>query len=352
MTYDIGWAALNLEMPERVPRTEYSAEFYWDLVKEVTGLNVTPEDEMPAKINGMREFMIAWDYDIFWSTAIDGNVFGEHRTRMGHASYAAGGVDFDDNVGSPFEDPDDVYSFDPFEAYGEVNHQEAVAMFEKDYKFKCELSPNAVNMTGVYVTCVSGLIDIFGWDLLLESIGEDADEMGKVVARYGKWIKQYFDALADSNVPVAGVHDDMVWTSGPFTRPEWYRKYVFPVFKELLDPLRQANKKIVYACDGDFTEFIPDCVDCGVNAFVIEPNTDLKFFAEHYKNTHCFIGNVDTRILLGKGKAEIRAEVERCFKTAKDCPGWVLAVGNHIPPNTPIENALYYNEVYNELAKR
>ena len=29
-----------------------------------------------------------------------------------------------------------------------------------------------------------------------------------------------------------------------------------------------------------------------------------------------------------------------------------LAVGNHIPANTPVENAVYYNEVYEELSKR
>jgi hypothetical protein len=36
----------------------------------------------------------------------------------------------------------------------------------------------------------------------------------------------------------------------------------------------------------------------------------------------------------------------------KPCPGFFLSVGNHIPPNTPVENALYYNQVYEELARR
>ena len=36
----------------------------------------------------------------------------------------------------------------------------------------------------------------------------------------------------------------------------------------------------------------------------------------------------------------------------KSCPGFIMAVGNHIPSNTPVENALYYNEVYEELAQR
>jgi hypothetical protein len=29
-----------------------------------------------------------------------------------------------------------------------------------------------------------------------------------------------------------------------------------------------------------------------------------------------------------------------------------MAVGNHIPPNTPVESALYYNQVYEELRER
>ena len=37
---------------------------------------------------------------------------------------------------------------------------------------------------------------------------------------------------------------------------------------------------------------------------------------------------------------------------AKNCPGFFMAVGNHIPENTPVENALYDNQVYDELSRR
>ena len=33
-------------------------------------------------------------------------------------------------------------------------------------------------------------------------------------------------------------------------------------------------------------------------------------------------------------------------------PGSFMAVGNCIPHNTPVENALYYNQVYEELCWR
>ena len=40
MSFEDGWAALNLEMPARVPRTEYSIEGHWEVLKVVTGIDV------------------------------------------------------------------------------------------------------------------------------------------------------------------------------------------------------------------------------------------------------------------------------------------------------------------------
>jgi len=64
------------------------------------------------------------------------------------------------------------------------------------------------------------------------------------------------------------------------------------------------------------------------------------------------IGNADTRILLMGTREEIRTEVERCLSIGRHCPGYFMGVTNMIPPNTPIESALYYNEVYEELSRR
>jgi hypothetical protein len=38
MSYQDGWDALNLRMPPRVPRTEYSLESHWDVIRRVTGI--------------------------------------------------------------------------------------------------------------------------------------------------------------------------------------------------------------------------------------------------------------------------------------------------------------------------
>ena len=84
----------------------------------------------------------------------------------------------------------------------------------------------------------------------------------------------------------------------------------------------------------------------------LERMADMAYVAQRYGQTHVLIGHADTRILLSGAKAEIRADVERCMAIGKRCPGFFMSVGNHIPPNTPVENALYYQKVCDELSRR
>ncbi len=352
MSFQDGWAAMHLEMPPRVPRTEFSADFHWDLVRTVTGLPVTytsPEEERTA---ASRAFVKAWNYDMVWATDIFGGIFGDKVTSMGHAEYMQGGVDFRDNVSHPFTEPEEVLDFDPWEVFGERDHDEIVRFFETCYKDRCAAFPDTVNMTGIYVSGISAFIDIFGWDLLLMAAGIDQKGFGEVVTRYGTWIRQYYLALADADVPVVMLHDDMVWTNGAIFHPDWYREFLFPVFKRNFEPVIESGKRVLFTSDGTYTEFIDDIADCGVHGFVLEPSVDMNYIAQKYGKTHAFIGNADTRILLSGTKEDIRREVQRCMDIGKGCPGFFMAVGNHIPPNTPVENALYYNEVYEELAVR
>jgi hypothetical protein len=351
MSYQDGWDALNLRMPSRVPRTEYSLEWHWAVARSVTGMNVNGQSDQETKQRASRALIKAFNYDFIWSVLIHKQVFGDKRTDMGHAVYAGDGSDFT-SIGKPlFDDPDEALKMDPWTMYGHVDEGKAVKDFNEDYKRNCEAYPNAVNMTGIYVTCISGLLEIFGWDMLLLAAGIDPEAFGAMTDRYAEWMQQYFNALAKSESKVVMIHDDIVWTHGAFIHPDWYRRFVFPNYKKLFAPLREAGKIIMYTSDGNFTQFIDDIAPY-VNAFVMEPTTDMAYIADRYGKTHAFVGNADTRILLSGTKESIRAEVKRCMDIGKKYPGYFLAVGNHIPENTPVDNVLYYNEVYEELSKR
>ena len=353
MSYEDGWAAMNLQMPGRVPRFEPSADSYhWDLIKAVTGIDVSEDSSPQAKLRAGQTFVRAWNYDLYFGCLIGNASLSKMRTNMGHADYAQEGRDFDDKLECPFKTPREVLAFDPWEVYGPVDMKELAGKFTQDYNRQCELYPTNVNTTGIYITMMSGMIAIFGWEMLLAAAAEDQDGFGELVNRYASWIEQHYTALAMSDAPVVYCHDDMVWTDGAFINPGWYRKYIFPNLKRLWAPMVEKGTKIIFICDGDYTEFVDDVAACGNHGFWFEIFTDLDYITQKYGKSHVIVGNADCRILTFGTKADIRGEVERCMAAGKDCPGYFMCVSGHIPPNVPVENALYYNEVYEELSRR
>lgn len=352
MSLSDGWKALNLEMPNRVPRTEYSVLEHWELLKKVTGIQVTDKSDVETKVKAQKDFLKKWKFDFMWSADIMHQIFGEYYTDMGHAAYASDGSDFREMGKSKFEDEEDVLSFDPWEVFGEREESSIVEFLNEGYHKRCEFWNDAVNMNGSYVTCMSGLIDLFGWNLLLTAAGVDPKGFGEVANRYADWMMQYARALSKCESPVIMIHDDIVWTEGPFMKKEWYRNYIFPNYKKYLTPLLEAGKKVIFTSDGNYTAFIDDIASCGFHGFVLEPSTDMEYIAKKYGKTHAFIGNADTRVLLFGTKEDIYKEVKRCMDIGKKCPGFFMAVGNHIPANTPVDHALWYNEFYEKLSIR
>lgn len=352
MLLEKGLAALNLEMTDRVYRTEYSVYGHTKLMEAVTGMDLHHNPDRETVRAAQNAFARAWDMCIGWATLISRDHLGPYRTKMGHAVYAEGGTDWDDDIHELFTDEEDVFAFDPMEKLPHESEQDMIQAFEKQYADSKAWSPDMVHMTGTYITVISGMIELLGWDMLLTAAGVDPDRFGALVTRYSQWMERYYVAMAKSNVPVIMVHDDIVWTQGTFIAPEWMRKYVFPAYKRYFSHLHAAGKKILFTSDGNYTAFVDDLVALGVHGFVLEPLTDMQYIADKYGKTHAFIGNADTRALLWGSKEDIRREVQRCMDIGKKYPGFVMAVGNHIPANTPVDSCLYYDEFCKELGRR
>jgi hypothetical protein len=350
MSYQDGMAAINLAMPARIPRTEYSVERHWEVVRHVTGLHVdenSPSEHQQAASVALRK---AWNYDFQWSTQIGREWLGDCYTEMGHAEYEPGGVDFHPVGQRPFADTNSILAFDPVKQLPDPSKRNLVDYFNQSYAALQAVNPDCVHTVGTYITLISGFIYLFGWQDMLLALGEDQSAFGEMTSRYADWMMPYYEALAACDAPVVLIHDDIVWSSGPFISPRWYRKYVFPHYERYLQPLKAAGKRVLFCSDGGFDRFVDDLAIVGMDGFIFEPFTSLEKIAATYGKSHVIIGNADTRILLSGTQADIRREVERCMYIGRDCPGYFMTVGNHIPANTPLQNVLYYNQVYEELS--
>lgn len=353
MSLEIGMKIMNLEMTERVGRTEYCDHI--PLVKKVTGCDLSPNMSTEEQQKAWRKFYEWAGYDFLWNTSdgpIDWKDLGR-VTSMRHAVYAADGSDFNENITCPFKSVEEVLSFDAAQEYGLPDITERAKYFQQIYCNGRKNYPDLVFPGGYYKTLVSGCIQSFGWDMFLQAVGADPVRFGEYVLEgFYQLTLANIKAWAKTDIKVFICHDDIVWTQGAIFHPEWYRKYIFPRYKKLWQPLKEKGIKVTFCSDGNYTQFVDDIAFAGADGFIFEPLTSLELIVEKYGRSHIIIGNADCRILTFGNKDDIEKEVKRCMETAKHCPGFIMAVGNHIPSNVPIDNALYYFDLVNKYGKR
>ncbi|MFA4016271.1 MAG: hypothetical protein RUDDFDWM_001374 [Candidatus Fervidibacterota bacterium] len=336
MSYEIGMKALRLEFAERVAHTEYCSNYA--LVRAVTGLDPLHDEE------AWRSFYDAWEYDFIWLTN-DGPVGWEMRGRvtdMGHAEFLEGGIDKRTTISCPFKDVDEVLSFDAVKEYGLPDFDELVSYYEGWHRSVQARYPNQVCPGGYYKTLISGAIQAFGWEMLLTAAAE-RKRFAKVLDSFFELSLHHYRAWAKTSINVFICHDDMVWTQGPFMHPDFYRDFIFPKYKKLWDVLHEAGKLVLFCSDGDWSQFVDDIANSGADGFIFEPLVPLEYVVERYGKSHIIIGSkVDCRTLTFGTKEQIKSEIEETLKLAKGCMGFFFAVGNHIPSNVPVDNALFY----------
>jgi hypothetical protein len=335
MSYQIGLDALNLRPTSRLAHTEYCD--HAPLRRVVTGLG----DDDPRQA---QAFANSWDYDFIWSTN-EGPEPWETRGRttdMGHAEFMEGGVDRREPKVCPFKDVEEVLSFDAVAEYGLTDMRKLVDYYAASYQKSQAYYAEQVFTGGYYRTLVSGGIAIFGWDRLLEAAAY-RERFTRVLDSIYQQTVHHVRAWAQTPIEVYMCHDDMVWSQGAFMRPDYYRAEIFPRYKALWAMLHQAGKKVVFTSDGDYAAFVDDIVEAGADVLCFEPMTSLGLVVAKYGQTHGIIASeVDARTLTFGNKAQIQAEMDATFPLARQCAGFMFAVGNHLPANIPVANALFY----------
>ncbi|MBM3187897.1 MAG: hypothetical protein FJZ90_04145 [Chloroflexi bacterium] len=335
MSYQIGIDTLHLRPTPRLAHTEYCSN---DALKRaVTGL----PDGHPKR---EAEFYRLWEYDFIWSTN-NGPVPWEERGRttdMGHSDFLEGGVDRRQPQQCPFSSPEEAWAFDAVAEYGLTDFGPLVDYYEGLYRKARAEHLEQVWTGGYYRTLFSGAIAVFGWDMLL-LVASDRKRFARVLDSIFQQSLHHYRAWAATSIEVFMCHDDMVWSQGPFMHPDFYRAEIFPRYKELWAVIKGAGKKVVFTSDGDWGMFVDDIVEAGADALCFEPMMALEPVVAKYGQSHCLIASkVDARTLTFGSKAAIQAEIDATLPLARQCKGFMFAVGNHIPSNIPVESALFY----------
>ncbi len=337
MSYERGIAAIRLQAPEEIPHTQYITHPQWlAVLRERAG---RPD----------ADFADLLDFDLLWHTDLPAGM-GGRWTDMGHAVWQPDGSDYRLPKPSPFQSLEDIFNLDPFAEYGRADHAAQAGKYQGWYDQARRR--DFVVPGGLYRSVVSFAIAAFGWENLLLAAGADAERFGGVLNRWADLLMDYVRAWAATDIEVFITHDDIVWTAGGIFPPKFYRTYIFANFKRYWDCLKDAGKKVLFCSDGNYTEYVDDIAAAGADGFIFEPTTDLDYVVSRYGRTHVIVGNADCRPLTFGSAADVAAEVQRCMHAGRDCPGYFFAVGNHMPPNMPVENADACIAAYRQMRRR
>lgn len=202
---------------------------------------------------------------------------------------------------------------------------------------------------GFYNTMIMWPMLTFGWEMFLATCLEDGFE--PVMAEFAEINRRVFRAYSRLPINFCTCHDDICMTAGPVCSPAWMHKYIYPRYEEYWAIMKEKGIDTIFMTDGNPTAVLDDLIRCGARGLITEPYFDFKAAAKKYPDI-MLAGEGDNRILTYGTKEDIRKMVERMVETGKECGGYFMCIGNHIPWNVPGENIKYYLDYSDQLAWR
>ncbi|MBD3181776.1 hypothetical protein GF312_05755 [Candidatus Poribacteria bacterium] len=192
----------------------------------------------------------------------------------------------------------------------------------------------------------------FGWlrelmgleGLLLAYV--DQPELVHEICRYHvNYLKDLYEkALQDIDFDFIFMWEDMSYKNGPLISPEYFRTFMLPYYKEMVDFYKQMGGKwVTVDSDGDISKLIPLFIEAGIDGllpFEVAADMDIVKIRQEFPDLIIF-GGIDKREI-AKGPKAIDQELESKLNFMFDCGGYLPSMDHHIPPEVSYDNFKYY----------
>jgi uroporphyrinogen decarboxylase len=170
------------------------------------------------------------------------------------------------------------------------------------------------------------------------------------------WMAYYSGFMAEVGdiIDIVMIGDDLAGQDGPLFSPDFYRKFVKPRHKKLIEHIRSlTSAKIWYHTCGACTEYIPDLIDNGVDilnpvqigAAAMDPQNLKDAFG---KEIVFWGGGIDAQhVLPFASPDEVKKHVRKNIEIFKSGGGYVFNSVHNIQAGVPAENIIaMYDAAY------
>ena len=145
-------------------------------------------------------------------------------------------------------------------------------------------------------------------------------------------------------VDVIGFGEDIGFKTGPLISPEMFRRFILPRYRKAMDFAHAHGIELTwYDSDGDIRQFIPDCLEVGINGLMpceVAAGMSPAELRPRFGRALRMGGGVDKREV-AKGPQAIDAEIARLLPVIRE-GGFVPGIDHSVPGDVSWDNYRYY----------
>ncbi|MCE5250199.1 hypothetical protein LLG96_08260 [bacterium] len=180
------------------------------------------------------------------------------------------------------------------------------------------------------------------------------------------WIHEMMDYYADFIIELTTpvleqvtpdcIHffEDMAYRGGSLISPEFFRKFMMPPYRRVIEHFRKHNVPFLVAdSDGKVDELIPLFIELGIDAmypFEVQAGMNVLDVRKTYGRNFVIWGGIDKRALAVSKKA-IEEEVYRIVPPMLETGGYIPTLDHETPPDVPFENFCYYRDIMRKICE-
>ena len=174
----------------------------------------------------------------------------------------------------------------------------------------------------------------------------------RVVNYFVEYNPKVFE-VADGEVDMFMMGDDVGGQRGPLLSPEMWRRYFKDGFRTYFDIAHKYGLKVMYHTCGDVYALIPDFIDCGLDMLqslqTQATNMDIKRLKQEFGKDLSFQGGMDIQQVLPLGTPDdVREMVKYAADNTKPGGGYFFGTAHNIQADTDMQNVVALFEAYHE----
>ena len=183
---------------------------------------------------------------------------------------------------------------------------------------------------------------IRGMENLMLDYYDNLDELKMLGKKLVEYYKVIIDRYKESGCDGIFSSDDLGHQHGPMMSPAVFEELYLPLYKEIIEYSHEKGMHFFLHSCGDNTLLMDYLIEAGLDVFhpVQKGCMDIEETVQHFGDKITFLAGVDVQNLLPTATPEkVQAEIAYMKKIFNQKnAGLLLAMGNGIMPDTPLEN--------------